>query len=104
REEHRRRERDDAFLHLLRRALSRNSGPFWFPRERPVKQAKPLRKGGFPPRRRARDYRLPMESMIEQVIEPRRHDLGGFEVERVLPFRARRMVGPFVFFDRMGPH
>lgn len=45
-----------------------------------------------------------MESMIEQVIEPRRHDLGGFEVERVLPFRARRMVGPFVFFDRMGPH
>ncbi|HEY0879217.1 MAG TPA: pirin family protein, partial [Zeimonas sp.] len=42
--------------------------------------------------------------MLEQVIEPRRHDLGGFLVERVLPFRARRMVGPFVFFDRMGPH
>ncbi len=45
-----------------------------------------------------------MNSMLEQVIEPRRHDLGGFEVDRVLPFRARRMVGPFVFFDRMGPH
>jgi len=45
-----------------------------------------------------------MNSMLEQVIEPRRHDLGGFEVDRVLPFRARRTVGPFVFFDRMGPH
>lgn len=45
-----------------------------------------------------------MQSMLQQVIEPRRHDLGGFVVERVLPFRARRMVGPFVFFDRMGPH
>ncbi|MCO5100704.1 MAG: pirin family protein [Burkholderiaceae bacterium] len=42
--------------------------------------------------------------LLEQVIEPRRHDLGGFEVDRVLPFQARRMVGPFVFFDRMGPH
>ncbi len=42
--------------------------------------------------------------MLEQVIETRCHDLGGFEVGRVLPFRARRMVGPFIFFDRMGPH
>jgi redox-sensitive bicupin YhaK (pirin superfamily) len=41
--------------------------------------------------------------MIDLVIEPRRRDLGGFEVERVLPFAKRRMVGPFVFFDRMGP-
>lgn len=45
-----------------------------------------------------------MNPVPEQIIEPRRHDLGGFIVERVLPFRARRMVGPFVFFDRMGPH
>ncbi len=45
-----------------------------------------------------------MQTMPEQVIEPRRHDLGGFEVDRLLPFRARRTVGPFVFFDRMGPH
>lgn len=45
-----------------------------------------------------------MHTMLEQVIEPRRHDLGGFEVDRVLPSRARRRVGPFVFFDRMGPH
>src|SRR5476651_371467 len=41
--------------------------------------------------------------MIETVIEGRRHDLGGFSVGRVLPFHAHRMVGPFVFFDHMGP-
>lgn len=37
------------------------------------------------------------------VIEPRRRDLGGFTVRRVLPFAKRRMVGPFIFFDEMGP-
>ena len=42
-------------------------------------------------------------SMIERVIEARRRDLGGFEVGRVLPFPARRSVGPFVFFDHFGP-
>ena len=41
--------------------------------------------------------------MIELVIDQRRKDLGGFEVGRVLPFAQRRMVGPFVFFDQMGP-
>jgi redox-sensitive bicupin YhaK (pirin superfamily) len=41
--------------------------------------------------------------MIELVIDSRRRDLGGFEVGRVLPFHAHRMVGPFVFFDHMGP-
>ena len=41
--------------------------------------------------------------MIEDVITQRRKDLGGFEVGRVLPAAARRMVGPFVFFDHMGP-
>jgi redox-sensitive bicupin YhaK (pirin superfamily) len=41
--------------------------------------------------------------MIETIIEPRRRDLGGFEVGRVLPYPQRRMVGPFVFFDVMGP-
>ncbi len=41
--------------------------------------------------------------MIEMVIEARRKDLGGFEVGRVLPFHARRMVGPFIFLDEMGP-
>lgn len=41
--------------------------------------------------------------MIELVIDQRRKDLGGFEVGRVLPYARRRMVGPFVFFDHMGP-
>ena len=41
--------------------------------------------------------------MISLVIDQRRKDLGGFEVGRVLPFAQRRMVGPFVFFDHMGP-
>lgn len=42
--------------------------------------------------------------MIEMVIEQRRRNLGsGLEVGRVLPFAKRRMVGPFVFFDHMGP-
>ena len=41
--------------------------------------------------------------MIELVIPQRRRDLGGFEVGRVLPFPQRRMVGPFIFFDHMGP-
>jgi redox-sensitive bicupin YhaK (pirin superfamily) len=41
--------------------------------------------------------------MIDLVIEQRRRDLGGFEVGRVLPYRGGRMVGPFIFFDHMGP-
>jgi redox-sensitive bicupin YhaK (pirin superfamily) len=41
--------------------------------------------------------------VIESVIEQRRKDLGGFEVGRVLPAARRRMVGPFAFFDHMGP-
>ncbi len=40
---------------------------------------------------------------IELVIEPKPRDLGGFAVRRVLPQVARRTVGPFVFFDHMGP-
>lgn len=42
--------------------------------------------------------------MIELVIEQRRKSLGGgLEVGRVLPFARRRMVGPFIFFDHLGP-
>jgi len=41
--------------------------------------------------------------VINLVIDQRRRDLGGFEVGRVLPFHAHRMVGPFIFFDHMGP-
>lgn len=40
---------------------------------------------------------------IELVIQQRTRDLGSFEVGRVLPFTQRRMVGPYIFFDRMGP-
>jgi redox-sensitive bicupin YhaK (pirin superfamily) len=40
---------------------------------------------------------------IERVIQQQRRDLGGFEVGRVLPHAGRRMVGPFIFFDHMGP-
>lgn len=41
--------------------------------------------------------------MIDLVIAQRQRDLGGFEVGRVLPFAQRRMVGPFIFFDHLGP-
>ena len=41
--------------------------------------------------------------MIELLIHQRSRDLGSFEVGRVLPFSRRRMVGPYIFFDRMGP-
>ena len=41
--------------------------------------------------------------MIELVINARHKDLGGFEVGRVLPWTKRRMVGPFTFYDHMGP-
>ncbi len=40
---------------------------------------------------------------IEQVIVPRVSDIGGFEVRRALPSIGRKMIGPFVFFDQMGP-
>jgi len=40
---------------------------------------------------------------IETVIVPRSRDVGGFEVRRALPAPKRQMVGPFIFFDQMGP-
>jgi redox-sensitive bicupin YhaK (pirin superfamily) len=40
---------------------------------------------------------------IEMIIVPRARDLGGFEVRRALPSARRQMVGPFIFFDQMGP-
>jgi redox-sensitive bicupin YhaK (pirin superfamily) len=42
-------------------------------------------------------------SKIELVIMPREKDLGGFSVRRILPYATHRMVGPFIFFDHMGP-
>ncbi|NGM87843.1 pirin family protein [Parapusillimonas sp. SGNA-6] len=47
----------------------------------------------------------PADSALDVVVVPRTHDLGdNFEVRRALPSRQRRMVGPFVFLDQMGPH
>jgi redox-sensitive bicupin YhaK (pirin superfamily) len=40
---------------------------------------------------------------LELVLLPRAHDIGGFEVRRALPAKERQMVGPFIFFDQMGP-
>jgi len=40
---------------------------------------------------------------IETLIVPRARDLGSFEVRRALPSAQRQMVGPFIFFDQMGP-
>jgi hypothetical protein len=45
----------------------------------------------------------PSSDAIAQVIVPRTVDLGGFQVHRVLPSSRQRMVGPFIFFDHMGP-
>src|SRR3954452_14362361 len=40
---------------------------------------------------------------IETMIVPRARDIGSFEVRRALPSAQRQMVGPFIFFDQMGP-
>ncbi len=38
-----------------------------------------------------------------QTLRPVTHDLGGFKVHRTLPHRERTTIGPFIFFDQMGP-
>lgn len=40
---------------------------------------------------------------IEHLIIPRTSDIGNLQVRRALPTAKRRLVGPFIFFDRMGP-
>lgn len=42
-------------------------------------------------------------SHIDLIIEERPADIGNFLVGRLLPFRGKRMVGPFIFIDHMGP-
>jgi len=42
-------------------------------------------------------------SNINLIIEERPHNIGNFMVGRLLPFRGKRMVGPFIFIDHMGP-
>ena len=43
------------------------------------------------------------DDLFLQTLAPVTHDLGGFKVHRTLPHRERTMVGPFLFFDQMGP-
>ncbi|MEC8453293.1 MAG: hypothetical protein VXY84_05005, partial [Pseudomonadota bacterium] len=40
---------------------------------------------------------------IDAVVLPRTSDIGNFEVHRALPSKERQMVGPFIFWDQMGP-
>lgn len=42
-------------------------------------------------------------SNINLIIEERAANIGNFMVGRLLPFRQKRMVGPFIFIDHMGP-
>lgn len=44
-----------------------------------------------------------MSDDILLTLAPVTHDLGGFKVHRTLPHEQRTMVGPFIFFDQMGP-
>jgi redox-sensitive bicupin YhaK (pirin superfamily) len=44
-----------------------------------------------------------LSNAVSLIIPAREKDLGGFQVRRVLPFAKHRMVGPWIFFDHMGP-
>jgi redox-sensitive bicupin YhaK (pirin superfamily) len=46
---------------------------------------------------------VPSYSAIKLLIESREKDIGGFTVRRLLPHAKQRLVGPFIFFDHMGP-
>jgi redox-sensitive bicupin YhaK (pirin superfamily) len=43
------------------------------------------------------------DDLFLQTLLPTTHDLGGFKVHRTLPHKARTTIGPFIFFDQMGP-
>ena len=43
------------------------------------------------------------DDLFLQTLFPTTHDLGGFKVHRTLPHRERTTIGPFIFFDQMGP-
>ena len=44
-----------------------------------------------------------LDDVVLQTLTPTTHDLGGFKVHRTLPSKPRTRVGPFLFFDQMGP-
>ncbi len=43
------------------------------------------------------------DDLFVQTLLPSTHDLGGFKVHRTLPHTERTTIGPFIFFDQMGP-
>src|ERR1044072_1760928 len=43
------------------------------------------------------------DDLFTQTLLPTTHDLGGFKVHRPLPHKERTTIGPFIFFDQMGP-
>jgi redox-sensitive bicupin YhaK (pirin superfamily) len=43
------------------------------------------------------------DELFLQTLLPTTHDLGGFKVHRTLPHKERTTIGPFIFFDQMGP-
>jgi len=45
----------------------------------------------------------PVAAAIEAIVDARPRDVEGLAVRRLLPSSARRLVGPFIFFDHMGP-
>ncbi len=49
------------------------------------------------------DPTAPQPPPVAAVLLPRTHDVGGFEVRRALPAQEHQMIGPFIFFDQMGP-
>ena len=49
------------------------------------------------------DHEVSDLSSVSTKIVPRARDLGGFFVRRALPAPQRQLVGPFIFFDQMGP-
>ena len=44
-----------------------------------------------------------MTSLVSAILKPHTRDLGGFQVQRLLPGFPHKMVGPFIFFDHFGP-
>lgn len=47
--------------------------------------------------------RVTHQDPITLVLMPKAKDIGAFEVKRALPSRQKQMIGPFIFFDQMGP-
>src|SRR5262245_45405309 len=80
--------------------VSRPHDPIWDSRRRGFARGDPM---SFFPAKDPAAGDAPACDAIDVVIVPRTADLGGFTVRRALPHVQRRMVGPFIFVDHMGP-